>query len=282
VSFLLNRIEKNLDNLSEAERKIGEYVLGHAELVPSMTTRELSVKSGVSEASIVRFCKSIGILSFKTFKLELVKELTRTEPDITDFSILQKKDTPYDLFQKVTYVNKSAINSTLASLDRKELVAAIDVLKYAKRVIFHGVGGSATAAYDGHYKFTKLGYHTVMAHDFHYLLSLIPHLTKEDVFIAVSTSGKTKDVLELAQFSKSKGATVIAITNIDSSPLYKAANIRLCTPVVEQDFRIGSISSRMAQLNIIDTLYISLFHILGENVLQQYHEARAEAVRLRR
>ncbi|MED1202844.1 MurR/RpiR family transcriptional regulator [Heyndrickxia acidicola] len=282
MSFLLNRIEKNLDNLSEAERKIGEYVLGHPELVPSMTTRELSVKSGVSEASIVRFCKSIGIQSFKTFKLELVKEITRTEPDITDFSILQKKDTPYDLFQKVTYVNKSAINSTLASLDRKELVAAIDVLKYAKRVIFHGVGGSATAAYDGHYKFTKLGYHTVMAHDFHYLLSLIPHLTKEDVFIAVSTSGKTKDVLELAQFSKSKGATVIAITNIDSSPLYKAANIRLCTPVVEQDFRIGSISSRIAQLNIIDTLYISLFHILGENVLQQYHEARAEAVRLRR
>lgn len=282
MSFLLNRIEKNLEKLSDAERKIGEYVMGHPELIPSMTTKELSVKSGVSEASIVRFCKSIGIQSFKIFKLELVKELTLTEPNITDFSILQKKDTPYDLFQKVTYVNKSAINSTLASIDRKELGNAIEVLKKAKRVIFFGVGGSATAAYDGHYKFTKLGYHTIMSHDFHYLLSLIPHLTEEDVFIAVSTSGKTKDVLELARFSKSKGATIIAITNIDNSPLYKSADIRLCTPIVEQDFRIGTISSRMAQLNIIDTLYVSLFNILGENVLEQYHEARKEAVRLRR
>jgi DNA-binding MurR/RpiR family transcriptional regulator len=48
VSFLLNRIEKNLEKLSDAERKIGEYVMGHPELIPSMTTKELSVKSRVS------------------------------------------------------------------------------------------------------------------------------------------------------------------------------------------------------------------------------------------
>lgn len=282
LNSLLSRIEKELSKLSDAERKIGEYIIKNPELIPNMTTKELSKKSGVSEASVVRFCKSIGIRSFKTFKLELVKNITLSQTNITDFSILQKKDSPYDLFHKVTYVNKAAIDSTLSSLDKNELDKAVELIKRAKKIIFYGVGGSATAAFDGHYKFSKLGYHSITTLDFHFMISLIPYLTEDDVFIAISMSGKTKDVLELARFAKKKGATLISITNIDNSPLYKEADIRLCTPIVEGDVRIGTISSRMTQLNIIDTLYLSVFNNIGENVLEQYHEARNEAVRLRR
>lgn len=282
MNTLLTRIQKELGRLSDVERKIGEYVVDNPELVPNMTTKELSKKCEVSEASIIRFCKSIGVKSFKTFKLELVKENTLAKTNLTDFSILQKKDSAYELFQKVTYVNKAAIESTLASLDKNELNKAVEALKKAGKIIFFGVGGSATAAFDGHYKFTKLGFHSIMAHDFHYLISLIPHLTKNDIFIGISMSGKTKDVIELAQFAKKKGATLISITNIDKSPLYKEADIRLCTPNVEHDFRIGTISSRMTQLNIIDTLYLSVFNSIGEKFIDQYHEARQAAVEFRR
>ena len=282
MSSLLSRIEQNLNRLSEAERKIGEYILEHPELVPNMTTKDLSKNSGVSESSIVRFCKSIGIGSFKSFKLELVKDITLTGMNLTDFDILQKRDEPYDLFQKVTYVNKAAIEATPASLDRKEFEKAVDILSHADKLMFYGVGGSSTAAIDAYYKFTKLGYQCTTNHDFHFLLSAIPYLTEKSVFFAISMSGKTKDVLELSRFAKSQGATVIAITNIDKSPLYKEADIRLCTPIVEQDFRIGSIPSRMTQLTIIDSLYLSIFHSKGEKVIDKYHKARNEVIRLRR
>ena len=76
MGSLLLRIEQCLNKLSDAERKIGEYVLKHPELVPNMTTKDLSKNSDVSESSVVRFCKSIGIGSFKSFKLELVKDIT--------------------------------------------------------------------------------------------------------------------------------------------------------------------------------------------------------------
>jgi len=282
MSSLLSRIEQNLNRLSEAERKVGEYILEHPELVPNMTTKDLSKNSGVSESSIVRFCKSIGIGSYKSFKLELVKDITLTGMNLTDFDILQKKDEPYDLFQKVTYVNKAAIEATPASLDRKEFEKAVDILSHADKLMFYGVGGSSTAAIDAYYKFTKLGYQCTTNHDFHFLLSAIPYLTEQSVFFAISMSGKTMDVLELSRFAKSQGATVIAITNIDKSPLYKEADIRLCTPVVEQDFRIGSIPSRMTQLTIIDSLYLSIFHSKGEKVIDKYHKARHEVIRLRR
>lgn len=279
---LLTRIERELDNLSDAERIIGQYIIEHPQFVPNMTTKDLSKKTGVSESSVVRFCKSIGIGSFKSFKLELAKQNATAGPNLTDFSILQQKDSPYDLFHRVTYTNKAAIESSLASLDRKELERAVDAFLNASRLIFFGVGGSATPALDAHYKFSKLGYNSVVAHDFHYLLSLIPHLTPKDIFVAISMSGKTKDVLELAGFAKKKGAIVIAITNLDKSPLYKMASIRLCTPAVEQDFRVGTISSRMTQLNIIDALYLSVFNQIGEKVVEQYHQARQEVMKLRR
>ncbi|WP_428908864.1 MurR/RpiR family transcriptional regulator [Niallia sp. Krafla_26] len=282
MSSLLLRIEQNLPRLSEAEKKIGEYVLKHSELVPNMTTKDLSKNSGVSESSIVRFCKSIGIGSYKSFKLELVKDLALTDVDLTDFSILQKKDEPYDLFQKVTYVNKSAIEAIPASLDRKEFENAVDTLIKAKKIIFYGVGGSSTAAFDGYYKFAKLGYQCTKEHDFHFLLSMLPFLSTTDVFVAISMSGKTKDVLELVKVAKKRGINVIAITNIDKSPLYKEADIRLCTPIVEHDYRVGSISSKMTQLTIIDALYLSVFHYKGETIINQFHDARDEVMRLRR
>lgn len=282
MSSLLLRIEQNLVRLSEAERKIGEFILGHPELVPNMTTKDLAKNSDVSESSIIRFCKSIGIGSFKSFKLELVKDLTLNDTNLTDFDILQKKDEPYELFQRVTYVNKAAIEAIPSSLDRREFERAVEVVKNADQMFFYGVGGSSTAAIDAFYKFAKLGIHCTTHHDFHFLLSSIPYLNENSVFVAISMSGKTKDVLDLAKFAKSKGATVIAITNIDKSPLYREADIRLCTPIVEHDYRVGSISSRMTQLTIIDALYLSVFNIKGEEVIDQYHEARNEVIKLRR
>lgn len=282
MKSLLTKIELALGQLSAAERRIGEYIIQQPDAIPHMTIKELSEKSGVSEATIIRFCKSIGMGSFKSFKLALMKDLALSDTNLTDFSVLQQKDSPYDLFHKVIHVNKSAIESCADSMDRKELMKAVDALKAAQKIVFFGVGGSSTAAVDAQYKFMRLGYQSITSLDFHYMLSLIPHLTENDVFVAISTSGQTKDVLELARFAKKRGAKVIAITNLNKSPLYKEADIRLCTPNVEQDFRIGSTSSRMTQLTVVDTLYMSVFHHLGENVLQQYYDARKEMESLRR
>ena len=282
MSSLLARIQQSMGTLSEAERLCAQYILKNPQLIPNMTTKDLSKNSGVSESTVVRFCKSIGISSYKAFKLELVKELALQDYNITDVSVLEKKEEPYKLFQKVIFVNKSAIEAITASIDRKELEKAVMAISNARRLIFYGVGGSATAAYDGYYKFFRLGYECIFQQDFHFMLSMIPYVQEKDIFIAISMSGKTMDVLELARFAKRKGATIIAITNLDKSPLYKEADIRLCTPVVEHDYRIGSLPSRITQLTIIDALYLNTFLLKGDSIIHQYQEARREALRLRR
>ncbi|KIY23804.1 MurR/RpiR family transcriptional regulator [Mesobacillus subterraneus] len=282
MSSLLKLIKKELSRFSDTERKIGEFILSNPELVPSMTTKELAKSAEVSEASVTRFCRSIGINSFRLFKMQLMKDVTVANGDLTTFTSLEKKDSVYDLFRKVTYANQGAIVSSLASLDRVQLENAVEALIKAKKVIFYGVGGSVTAAYDGGYKFARIGYQTTSSPDFHYNITVIPHLQKDDVFIGISLSGKTKNVIELATFAKEQGATVIAITKMNRSPLYKLADITLCVPSMEEDFRIGTITSRMVQLNIIDTLYLSVFHMLGDEVLTAFKKAQNETMRLRK
>ncbi|MET3196678.1 MurR/RpiR family transcriptional regulator [Bacillus sp. OAE603] len=279
---ILSKIENHMDRFTQAEKKIAIYIMEHAEMVPNLTTKDISNNTGSSEASVVRFCKTIGIGSFKAFKLALVRDLTVAEMNINDFSVMEKKDSPYDLFNKVTYVNKAAIETTVSTLDKRELEKASDVIVKAKKVLFYGVGGSAVSAMDGAYKFTKLGYFSVMNLDFHMMLSIVGHLEEGDVFIAISNSGQTKDVLELSRFAKKKGATILAITKLGKSPLFKEADIKLCTPDMEQANRIGSIASRTAQLNIIDSLYIISFNQIGNKVSSKLHESSEEANILRR
>ena len=279
---ILKKIERQSREMSGAEQKVASFILDNAHLVPTMTTKELSGKAGVSEATVIRFCKTIGIGSYKSFKIALVKELSNTSISVNDFSLLQSKDSPYDLFNKVTHVNRGALEAAVSALDKRELNKAIEALLEANTILFYGVGGSAAAAADGHYKFAKLGFHAMMTPDFHFMLSIASHLKKGDVFIAVSTSGKTKDVLELVQFAKTRKATVMAITNVGKSPLYKEADIRLGTPMVEHENRIGSIASKMVQMNMIDTLYVATFHRMGFALEESYKKASETADRLKR
>lgn len=279
---MLDKIKWQSSGMSRAEQKVAAFILNNAHLVPTMTTGDLSKKAEVSEATVIRFCKAIGVGSYKSFKLTLVKELSNTSISVNDFSLLQSKDSPYELFNKVTHVNRGALEAAVSALDKRELSKAIEALLQAKMILFYGVGGSAAAAVDGHYKFAKLGFHAVMTLDFHFMLSIASHMQKGDVFMAISTSGKTKDVIELARFAKSRGATVIAVTAVGKSPLYKEADITIGIPMVEHENRIGSIASKTVQMNIIDTLYVAVFHQIGSYIEEPYMKASQAVSKLKK
>lgn len=279
---MLDKIKRKSSDMSKAEQKVAAFILNNAHLVPTMTTGDLSKKAEVSEATVIRFCKTIGIGSYKSFKLTLVKELSNTSISVNDFSLLQSKDSPYELFNKVTHVNRGALEAAVSALDKRELSKAIEALLQSKMILFYGVGGSAAAAVDGHYKFAKLGFHAVMTPDFHFMLSIASHMQKGDVFVAISNSGKTKDVIELARFARSRGATVIAVTTVGKSSLYKEADITLGIPMVEHENRIGSIASKTVQMNIIDTLYVAVFHQVGSYIEEPYMKASQAASKLKK
>jgi len=271
---ILSKIKNDYAHFTGAEQKVASYIVDHPDFIPTMTTKELAKQTGASEASIVRFCKTIGVGSFKMLKVVLAKENTETENTINHFSLFQSKDTPQSLFQKVTYLNRSALELSVNTLDKKDFERAIEAFLHVGKMAIYGVGGSFPPVMDAQYKLIKLGYHAIASADFHYMVSVLSMMKPGDVFLVISTSGKTKEAIELAKFAKELGITVIALTVLAKSTLYKLADIRLCIPNVEEENRVGSIASRIAQLNIIDALYLSLFHRIGNNIIDGLNQSR--------
>ena len=90
------------------------------------------------------------------------------------------------------------------------------------------------------------------------------HTGKGSLVIGVSHSGKSKDIVEALKLSRENGATTVAITSLGNHPLKKVSDIVLNTVSEETNYRILGLSSRIAQLAIIDAIYSYLVcHLPG-------------------
>ncbi|BAB07295.1 MurR/RpiR family transcriptional regulator [Halalkalibacterium halodurans] len=273
-TMLLAKIEQELASFPAAETKVANYVLKHPELVPTMTTKQLAEQANASQSSIVRFCKRLGLESFPKLKLALAKELTRKEAYINSASLLETDDSPPILFQKVSSLNQMALDMATKAMNEQAFTEAVEQMVKAKKIAFFGVGGSFTSCIDGQYKFMRLGFHSLASGDYHQMIPFITMMDEQDVVICMSTSGNTKEVLDIADYAKERNVKLIGITASSRSALTRKAAVSLLIPDIEVQQRIGSIASRTSQLNVIDALYVSVFHRIGSDLLDAFDASR--------
>ena len=82
-------------------------------------------------------------------------------------------------------------------------------------------------------------------------------ITKKDVLILISNSGETNELKNLIQYANRNKILLICIVSRKNSTLYKASDIKLLIPVVEESEGIVPTSSTTAQLALGDALAIS-------------------------
>jgi len=159
-------------------------------------------------------------------------------------------------------------------LDDAELSKAVDALAVATRVDLYGVGGSGPLAQDAYHKFLKLGIRAVALSDGDLMAMSSALLGPGDVALGISHTGASRDVTDALGRAKANGATTICITHRSSSPITKVADIRLVTAAKQTAFRSDASSSRIAQLTIIDTLYVGVAHKAHDRSLKTIEKTR--------
>ena len=157
--------------------------------------------------------------------------------------------------QKVFGAAADAVALTKSSLDIAAMEKAADALLQAKRIFIFGVGGSAAVAADVQHKFLRLGLDAHALSDVNLQTITAAFTGEKDVVFAISHSGSSKVVVDNTNLAKRNGATVISLSSMGKSPLTELADISLFTAANETRYRIVAISSRIAELTIIDTLY---------------------------
>jgi len=268
----LNFISGNLQKLRKSEIKVAEYVLQHPNEVVHYSISELADLVGVSDPTVIRFCRGIGFKGFQNFKIFLAQSvipMVRTIHEAVDGN----EDVP-DLVKKVFESNANAILSTLSTLDHPVLERMIETFSQADKLLFFGLGGSAVIAMDAYHKFFRVGIHCEYFTDSHMAIMAASMMQPSQVFIAISHSGATRDVVKALEVAKQAGAVTVAIVSHEKTPVARAADAVLTVASSESHYRFEPMSSMNAQMSVIDVLAVGVSLNRQEDTIENLNKTR--------
>ena len=273
-------VMSHYNNLSKAEQKVADYFLANSEHIYTYPIAELAKASGVSSGTWVRFCKSIGYSGLKELKLALFNNVSEdksyesTDKSLVFTDIKEHKSTEH-IVESVEASSIKAIQNTFEILNLEALEEAAELIFEAKSVRIFGVGASALVAFDLAHKLLRIGINAIFVSDVHVQLTIAATTLPEDLAIIISNSGSTKEILEIQEHIVANKAKNIVITSIGRSPITSNSDILLNTSSPEIHLRSGAMSSRIAQLVLVDALFTTISNKNYSNIkdlLEQSYE----------
>ncbi len=269
---MLSKISEQLDSLSAAERKVAEAALAEPKWFVHAAVAEIALRAGVSQPTVIRFCRTLGYKGLPEFKLALSASISQSGLPYVHAE-LNTDDDMGNVMEKVLGNTAAALLGARRSLKESELENAVSWLASARRIEFYGVGNSGIVAQDAQHKFFRFGISAVAYSDAHIQLMAAAVLAPQDVLVAVSNSGSSIEILDAAGIAKKNGARLIAITHPDS-PLAHIADCVLATAVQEDANLYTPMVSRLLQLAVVDILAIGLALRLGETASLQLEKGK--------
>ena len=261
---ILKDIGDQLDQLRRSERKVAALVLAQPEQVIHMRIVDLAAAAGVSEPTVVRFCRAIGCSGFQNFKLALAQSSARN-PSREPFT-LSELDTARDYTYKVFDATMETLNRVRNTLDPDAIEIAVDTLCNANRVEFYGFGASSPVAIDAQHKFFRLQIASAAHSDPHIQAMSAMSLTPGDVVVAISQSGRTTSLLEAMDHVREAGAEIIGLAP-DKTPIIERCTIPIPIDVEQaKDDSYSPLPSRIAHLAVIDILAVGVSKMKGAEV----------------
>lgn len=268
------RVQRIYEDLTQKEQKIAQFVLDHPEQVIKMTTKTLAKASGTSPASVIRFCKSIGILSFPDLKLALSAE--RSSPKNETYCDVLPNENISDLKHKLLTNATQTLTETVQLADDTRILKAAKEIARAAFVYVYGIGASYLVAENFVQKWSRLGKVCICIADVHQCISTLTSAPKETLFIGISSSGETNEVLTLHQLAKDRGLKTISMTEFGVNRLSKKADINLYTMrEKEVNLRSAATQSLMSQFMLIDLLFYTYVLADYDNHMKHILKSRA-------
>lgn len=259
---LMTAITAQYDNMTNAEKKVADFVLNSPQAALSSTITDLARLCGVGETSVFRFCKTLNFNGYQEFRISLA--LSSSAPSVgTDVSDLSPNEE--DLAHQVMSIYSAAVQKAYSSLDYPAIDQAVSLLLKADFVYFFGAGGSALSAAEMHWKFSKIMPNIAFDADLHQQLLKASLLKAGCVSVIYCNSGTTKDSITLAQLSHERGAKVIFITSFSDTPAAEYSDVVLLSGAAEGPFAGGSITAKTSQLFMMDILYAKIFQAMGKD-----------------
>ncbi len=255
VMQIIQQIHEQYPNLTKSEKKVADYILSSGEKIVYNTMNDVKQATRVGDATIIRFCQKLGFSGFSDLKIEIAKE---------DFSKQKVSHKGHQFFDDVAENLKHAIDQTSELVDAAAIEDVVTRLHEAANIYIFGVGSSGQSAEDFEKMLLRVGIHAKAITDPHFQAQIASSLGQEDLVIAFSLTGRTKDTFESVAIAKENQVPVVVVTNYLLSPIARKADVILQTAIEEQLLNGGSLAGKISQLYVCDVLvsgYEMKYHI---------------------
>jgi RpiR family carbohydrate utilization transcriptional regulator len=252
--------------LSPAEARVAAAVLADPEAAMRSSISRLAQAAGVSEPTVNRFCRSLGHDGYPAFRLALAQGLGRGMLFVSP--AVSRGDPPEVYARRVFDAAAEALRRARDALDPTAIGAAVGALRRARQILFFGLGGSGPVALDAQHKFARLDIPAVAHSDPIMQRMAAMALRPGDVVLAISGSGRTRQLVESVELARANDAVRIGLT-CPGSPLARACDIVLGVEPVEDSDLYTPMGSRLVHLAVIDVLLTGVVLGRGPEITAQ-------------
>jgi RpiR family carbohydrate utilization transcriptional regulator len=269
---MLSRIEKSVATLSPAEKRVGYWILSHPRQAARATLATVARSCGTSQPTVIRFCRRLGLRGFRELGLRLTEALSN--PASYVHRDVSADDGTADAIAKVIDASIQSLLDVRSELFSMPIEAAVGALAGARQIAFAGLGASGHVARDACQKFFRLGTPCTALTDTPMILQFAAIAEPGDVLIIVSQTGRWPELARAAELAQNGGATVIALTD-PATTLASAADILLPHNALEDANVYTPMSSRLAQLALLDALQVALALARGDEAVHKLRSAKS-------
>jgi DNA-binding MurR/RpiR family transcriptional regulator len=269
---LLVQLRALLPALQPGEAKVAVAVRDNPQLVMHSSVSEVAELSGTSTATVVRAAQSLGFKGFHALKIQLVREIAEAMP--------KQSARPRGALAEVTEAGARCVRDAGALVADDAFDRVVARLAGARRVLFVGVGTSAPLCQDAAYRFSAVGVLAEHRADAHEQAVVSRLLGPEDVCVAVTHTGATRETLEAGREARSAGAGVVVLTSFARSPITELGDDVLIAGTRELGpAGLEAMASRLAHLAVLDALVVAVTErepARATRALQAYSDVLSE------
>lgn len=252
---MLADIQRLVPTLSPSEKRVAEWILAHPKEATQATLAHVAAECDTSEPTVIRFCRRAGLRGFRELGVRLAESLSR--PVSYVHRDVNADDSSSDAAIKVLDASIQSLIDLRSQLSSMPIDAAVAAMTNARQIAFAGLGASGHVARDATHKFFRLGIPCSVLMDTPMILQFGAIAEAKDVLVLLSHTGRWPEFSQAARAATDRGATVIAITNA-ASDLARHASILFPAQVIEDTSVFTPMSSRLAQLALLDAIHVAL------------------------
>ena len=276
---MLEKIQSQLEHLSKSERKVAEVILASPDNAIHSSIAALALEANVSEPTVNRFCRSMDTRGFPDFKLHLAQSLANGTPYVN--RNVNEDDSVESYTGKIFESAMATLDHVRHSLDKSAINRAVDLLTQAKKIAFFGLGSSAAVAHDAMNKFFRFNVPVVYSDDIVLQRMSCMNCSDGDVVVLISHTGRTKNLVELAQLARENDAMVIALTSA-GTPLAREATLAITLDVPEDIVHSGKtwfVEAKLKQ-GIESAVQKKIVKLIKDSKLKVQAQIQGEEIRV--